>query len=129
MTKVEKNLKLIHEHMSTHIEGFVASGVVNLDDGLSVSSLCVDPEVKIEDVTVYLASVVHSHFKAADLISDTRETNEILFSAEKNNFVIRLLSKQRVFFYVMTGDGGRLGTRKLLMEKYETLVIKTLEQK
>ncbi|MCP4691729.1 MAG: hypothetical protein GY859_27025 [Desulfobacterales bacterium] len=129
MTKVEKNLKLIHEHMSTHIEGFVASGVVNLEDGLSVSSLCIDPEVHKDDVTVYLASVVNSHFKAAELISDTRETNEILFTAAENHYIIRVLSKQRVFFYVMAGDAGGAETRKLLMEKYEVLVIKTLGQK
>ncbi|MCP4689848.1 MAG: hypothetical protein GY859_17480, partial [Desulfobacterales bacterium] len=71
MTKIEKNLKKIHEHMASRMEGFVATGVVNLDDGLSVSSLCIDPGIDMEDVTVYLASVVHSHFKAADLISDT----------------------------------------------------------
>ncbi len=128
VTKIEKNLKKIHEHMATRMEGFIAAGVVNLDDGLSVSNLCIDPEIPLDDVTVYLASVVHSHFKAADLISDTRETSDILFTTGKNNFIIRVLSTQRIFFYVMTTDSGRLEVKRLLMEKYEPLVKKTLEK-
>ncbi len=115
--------------MAKRMEGFVAAGVVNLDDGLSVSSLCIDPEIAIDDVTVYLASVVHSHFKAAELISDTRETSDILFTTDKNNFIVRLLSTQRVFFYLMTSDAGRLEVKRLLMEKYEALVRKTLGHK
>lgn len=129
MTKVEKNLKMIHEHMADRMEGFVASGVVNLDDGLSVSSLCIDPETDIDAITVYLASVVNSHFKAARLISDTRETGDILFTTDRNNFIIRLLSSQRVFFYVMISNADRLEFKRLLMEKYEALVRKTLEKK
>lgn len=127
MAKTERNLKTIHEHMANHIKGYIASAVVNLEDGLPVSKLCTDPEIDCDAISVYLSSIVNSHIKTTRIIPGTRKTNDISFTTDKNYFIIRILPRQQVFFYVMTEEDGRLKFKRLLMEKYEKYVIKTLE--
>ena len=127
MATAERNLKIIHEHMATHIKGYIASAVVNLEDGLAVSKLCTVPEIDCDAISVYLSSIVNSHIKTTKIIPGTRETNDISFTTDKNYFIIRILPSHLVFFYVMTEEDGRLKSKRSLMEKYEKYVMKTLK--
>jgi len=115
--------------MATRIPGFIATAVVFLDDGMSISKLCKDPELDPDAIAAYLSSVVNSHIKAARVLSiaGSQDTNDILITSGGRYFVIRFLSEQQVFFYVVTEENGRLGTIRGLLKKYEKHVEKTLE--
>jgi hypothetical protein len=128
VSKTEKDLKIILEHMATRILGYIASAVVDLETGLSVSQICADPEIDCDAISVYLASIVNSHIRSSKAIPGIRDISDISLTTDKNYFVIRILPEQQVFIYVMTEMKGRLESKRSIMEKYGNVIIKTLKK-
>ncbi len=126
MAKSEIRLKKIHDHMATHLKGYVASAVVDLEDGLSMSKLCVDETLDSDAISAYVANIVKSHTTATKIIPGTRATDDISFTTDMNYFIVRIFPEHQIFFYVMTEKTGQLEFKRKIIEKYGNLVMKSV---
>jgi predicted regulator of Ras-like GTPase activity (Roadblock/LC7/MglB family) len=126
---VEKRLKQILEHMTTTIEGIVASAVVLQTDGLELATLTTDTGTDCEAVSAFVAGLVNSNQKSAELLGTEHGAEDIIAATAQNFLVIRPIPAQGVFFYVMTEKNNRLGKTWSTMKKYEKYVIETLDRR
>lgn len=123
---MKNNLKNLLEQLAEELPGFVASAVVLIEDGLSVAELSKNADVEAGAASAYLASVVKSNQKAIKHLAGGQITDDILITTDKNFFLIRHMEGKPFFLFVMTNKDEWLGRTRLVMKKYESLILESL---
>ena len=124
---MRNRLKKILEDLSCELPGLVVSAVVLIEDGLSIAELSVNPNIEAGPASAYLASIVKSNLKAIKLLGGEQKTDDILITTDHNYFLIRHIAGKPFFLFVMTRKDEWLGRARLLMKKYEKVMMKILD--
>ena len=119
-------LQNILKQMAEDLTGFETAAVVSVDDGLSVAEFSRDPKTETAAASAYLASIVKSNAKAIKLLTGNQRTEDILVSTDQYYYLIRDLSDQPLFIFLMTHRGEWLGKARMLLQDYEPQLIAIL---
>jgi predicted regulator of Ras-like GTPase activity (Roadblock/LC7/MglB family) len=116
---IQKIQNLI-EQMAQELPGILAAAVVSVDDGLSIAEVKRRPEIDTAAASAYLASIVKSNSKAIRLLADDQVTDDILITTGQYHFIIRHMTDQPIFIFLMTTREEWLAKARMLIKKYET---------
>jgi predicted regulator of Ras-like GTPase activity (Roadblock/LC7/MglB family) len=116
---IQKMQNLI-EQMAQELPGILAAAVVSVDDGLSIAEVNRRPEMETAAASAYLASIVKSNSKAIKLLADDQVTDDILITTGQYHFIIRHMTDQPIFIFLMTTREEWLAKARMLIKKYET---------
>ncbi|MCP4713360.1 MAG: hypothetical protein GY869_32425 [Planctomycetes bacterium] len=123
---MKDDLKLAIKGLAGEIPGFLAVAVVVVEDGLAVAEITASPQVEVGAAAAYLTSVVKSNLKTIKLLADGQVTDDILITTDKNYFLIRHTEGKPFFLFVQTNRDEWLGRTRLVMRKYEELILKIM---
>jgi predicted regulator of Ras-like GTPase activity (Roadblock/LC7/MglB family) len=124
---MEKELNGLLVHLEKELPGFVASGVVLVDDGMVIAGRSRGSGIEIGSASAHLANIVQSNLKTLNLMGDEQVTDDILITTDKYYFLIRHNPEQPFFHFVMTKNDEWLGRIRLLMKEHEKRIIRILD--
>ncbi len=107
------------QKMSEELPGILAVAVVTVEDGLAIAEVSRRDDIETAAASAYLASIVKSNIRAIKLLADDEETDDILVTTSQYHFIIRHMSDQPFFLFVMTTKEEWLGKARMLIKKYE----------
>ncbi|MEW6263983.1 MAG: hypothetical protein AB1641_12985 [Thermodesulfobacteriota bacterium] len=114
---LNKAAALIQE-MAGHLPSLVATAVVHLEDGLSITGVSTREDVDAGAASAYLATIVQSNQKAIKALADGQVTDDILITTDQYYFLIRHSHTLPYFLFVMTQKDEWLGRARLIMADY-----------
>ncbi len=123
-----KGLKKILEDMAEELPGLVASGVVLIEDGLSIEEISTDPDVDPGAASAYLATIVKSSAKVIKVLGGDQVAEHIVISTDQNYFLIRHVSGKSFFHFVMTKKDEYLGRTGLVMRRCSKRILDAIEE-
>ncbi len=112
------------------IPEFIATAVVNLENGLYIAGLSMDPKFDPETGAAFYSEVIKSHEKAVEMLGGEEmlgETEDILITMEKVYFLLRKLGKKH-FHALVISRKGNLGLSRIIMKKYEPFFMEALKE-
>ena len=123
---MKNDLKQAIRKLADEIPGFLAVAVVMVEDGLSIAEISANQKVEVGAAAAYLTSVVKSNLKTIKLLADGQVTDDILITTDKAYFLIRHTEGKPFFLFVQTNRNEWLGRTRLVMRKYEALILKIM---
>ncbi len=115
-----ETIKVVLKNMSDAIPGSLVAAVVSINDGLSIAEDCRREGIDSAAASAYLASIVKSNQNAISLLAGDQLTEDILITTQDYYFIIRCLSDQPFFIFLMTEKGSWLGLARMVMEDYDS---------
>ncbi len=114
-----KDIQNLLEQMAYELPGILAAAVVTVDDGMSIAQVSRHPEIETAAASAYLASIVKSNSKAIGLLANDQVTDDILITTGQYHFIIRHLTGQPIFIFLMTTREEWLAKSRMLIKKHE----------
>lgn len=113
--KVQKTLV----NMLDEIPGVLTAAVVTISDGMSIAEENRKKGVDAAAASAYLASIVKSNLNAIKLLAGDQVTEDILVTTNDYYFIIRHLTGQPFFIFLMTSRDSWLGKARVVMKEYD----------
>ena len=105
--------------MAGEIPGVLAIAVVAVDDGLSIAESRRREDIDVAEAAAYLSAIVKSNARAIQLLAGSEAVDDILVTTSNYHFIIRHVSEQPFFVFLMTTKEAWLAKARLLLKKYE----------
>ena len=105
--------------MAHELPHILAVAVVTVDDGMSIAVTSRKEGLETAAASAYLASIVKSNSKAISLLADEEEVDDILITTASFHFIIRHMTDQPYFIFLMTSKQEWLAKARGLIKKYE----------
>lgn len=120
------NLLDVLRTFAQEVPDFLTTSIVSRQDGTSIGSISVSPEIDPEAADAYFADMLNKNDVALGALGVQDHTEDVLTTTRNACFVTRVLGRSPYFWHVATGRGGSIGLTRALMRKYEVAVLEKL---
>lgn len=119
-------LNEVVESFKKEVPGFISTDIVGLADGLSIAGGSIDPNFDASIAAAYYATVASAYIKTCHAIDTTLVPEDLLFTTDKMCLLMRILPGETHFFGLAVSLDSNLGICRILMKKYEDLIMKAM---
>jgi len=117
--EVDHPLKLILEELKKEVPGFIAAGIVDVDEGMPIVAISTDPRFDAHIAAAYYTEVAKVNEKALDALGEGCKIEEFLLTSDKFYLFFKNFPDTSFYFILTVAKGANLGIVKMIMRKYE----------
>ena len=118
MESIENRLKAVIENVKNQISGSIGISIIDIDSGMALASLSMEPDFDLDIAAAYNAEVVKAKRKAMEALNlKGQEITEFIISLTTQIHIISFVNENYMMYFAADSKATNLAMVKAILNK------------